>query len=164
MGLSGIGGLAAAAGILAGCAVVGLHGLEPGRSTEADVRRALGEPALALEGPAGTRSLAYPGGPGGTHTWMARIAPDGRLARLENGLTDDSRSRVTPGVTKEEVLRLIGPPWRTMDFPNKRQVAWDYRVRDTWGYLVDYSVMIDEQGRVAETVAARIDDGHDEAK
>ncbi len=63
-----------------------------------------------------------------------------------------------------QVLRLIGPPWRTMDFPNKRQVAWDYRVRDTWGYLVDYSVMIDERGLVAETVAARVDDGHDEAK
>jgi hypothetical protein len=164
MGLSGIGGVVAAAGILAGCAAIGVHGLEPGRSTEADVRRALGEPALALDGPGGTRSLAYPGGPGGTRTWMARLGPDGRLVQLEDALTDDSRSRVTPGITKEEVLRLIGPPWRTMDFPNKRQVAWDYRVRDTWGYLVDYSVMIDERGRVAETVAARLDDGHDEAK
>lgn len=164
MRLSGIGGLAAAAGFLAGCAAIGLHGLEPGRSTEADVRRALGEPALAFDGAAGARSLAYPGGPGGAHTWMAHLGPDGRLLRLENALTDDSRSRVTPGIAKEEVLRLIGPPWRTMDFPNKRQVAWDYRVRDTWGYLVDYSVMIDERGRVAETVAARVDDGHDEAK
>lgn len=164
MGLSGIGGVVAAAGILAGCAAIGVHGLEPGRSTEADVRRALGEPALVLDGAGGTRSLAYPGGPGGTRTWMARLGPDGRLVQLEDALTDDSRSRVTPGITKEEVLRLIGPPWRTMDFPNKRQVAWDYRVRDTWGYLVDYSVMIDERGRVAETVAARLDDGHDEAK
>lgn len=148
-----------AALLVAGCASFAYHGLEPGRSTEADVHRAFGEPAISLPGSGGSRQLAFPTGPAGTQTWMAFISPDGRLSRLEQALTEDNLQRVSSGITSEEVLRLIGPPWRRIEFPNKRQVAWDYRVQDAWGYLVDYSVMIDERGIVAETVRARLDGG-----
>lgn len=65
---------------------------------------------------------------------------------------------IEPGrTTAAEVLRVLGPPLRRVDFDNLGQVAWDYRGRDTWGYLVDFSVMVGRDGVVAGKVAARID-------
>ena len=60
------------------------------------------------------------------------------------------------GVAAEaDVLSLLGPPWRKVAFPNIGQTAWDYVMRDTWGYWVDASVMIDARGRVADVILIR---------
>ena len=160
-----IGILAAVSFLAAGCAAFGLYRLEPGRSTEGDVRSALGEPAMAFVEADGSRSLVFPQGPGGTHTYMANLAPDGRLTRLEQVLTEDRFRRIANGrTTRGEVERLIGPPWRTIDFPNKGQVAWDYRFQDTWGYLAEFSVMLDERGIVAETATVRFEKERGDSK
>ena len=146
--------------LLGGCAHFAMRGLSPGVSTEAQVRAALGEPSMVIAGAGGTRSLAYTTGPLGTQTWMARIGADGRLAVLEQVLSDEHTRFIVPRVTTaDEVLWRIGPPWRKVDFERQRQVAWDYRLQDSWGYYVDYSVMIDARGLVAETVHARIESG-----
>jgi hypothetical protein len=148
--------------LLAGCASLAMRDLSPGISTEAQVRAALGEPSMVIAVPGGAKALAYTTGPMGVETWMARIGADGKLAVLEQVLVEEQLRRIQPGVTTaDEVLRLIGPPWRKVDFERKRQVAWDYRLRDAWGYFVDYSVMLDAAGIVAETVHARIDGGRD---
>lgn len=130
----------------------------PAGTPEAQVRAAYGEPALVLSDPAGGKHLAYPRGPGGTETYMARIGPDGRLAAMEQVLTEAQFAKIRRGETsQDELLRLIGPPWRKIEFGNLRQVAWDYRFRDLWGYLADFSAMVDERGVVASTVTARIE-------
>lgn len=155
--LAAIGGAMA---LVAGCSIIGMYRLEPGKSTEADVRQALGEPARVYSGPDGSRQLAFPYGPAGTQTYMAFVAPDGRLARIEQVLSAEHLQRIATGsMTGEQLERLIGPPWRTTAFPNLRQVAWEYVIQDTWGYTVDLSVMIDERGIVAGTVYARRERG-----
>lgn len=144
------------AALLAGCAALGIAGLEPGRSTEADVRRALGEPARTWPAPDGSRLLAFPSGPAGTQTHMATLAADGRLLRLEQVLTEERIARISPGTTTAaELERLIGPPWRTIDFPNKSATAWDYVLQDIGGYLVDFSAMVGRDGVVTEKVYVR---------
>ena len=130
----------------------------PVGADEAQLRAALGEPALVLPDAAGGRLLAFPTGPQGTQTHMARLGPDGRLVAVEQVLDEDRFAMIQAGVTtQDELLRLIGPPWRRVDFPNLRQVAWDYRFVDAWGYLADLSVMLDERRRVAGKVTVRID-------
>lgn len=130
----------------------------PVGADEAQVRAAMGEPALALPDPDGGKHLVYPRGPGGTETHIARLGPDGRLRVLEQVLQESQFGKIRRGETTEaELLRLIGPPWRRIEFPNLGQVAWDYRFRDTWGYLADFSVMVDARGIVASTVTVRID-------
>lgn len=147
----------AAALALAGCSAMALHGLEPGRSTEGDVRRALGAPAREFAASDGVRRLVFPTGPQGTQTFIAVLGPHGRLTGLEQVLSEEFFRRIVPGrTTGEEVERLIGPPWRSFAFPNLRQTAWDYRFQDAWGYLADFSVMVDEHGIVAQTVAIRV--------
>ena len=148
--------------VLAACAALPGAGLKPGVSTESEVRAALGKPAVELAEPGGGRSLAYPTGPMGTQTFMARLGPDGVLRSLDQVLAQEYFAQLRPGkTTGAEVLRIIGPPWRRMDFPNKRQVAWDYVFQDSWGYVVDYSVMLDERGIVAEMAYVRRESGRD---
>jgi hypothetical protein len=149
-----------AAVLVAGCGIMGLARLEPGKSTEADVRQALGEPARVYPRPDGSRQLAFPRGPAGTQTYMAFVAPDGRLVRVDQVLAPEHLGRIAPGsMTSEQLELLIGPPWRIMAFPNLRRMAWDYVIEDTWGYTVDLSVMVDERGIVAGTVYARRERG-----
>jgi outer membrane protein assembly factor BamE (lipoprotein component of BamABCDE complex) len=71
---------------------------------------------------------------------------------------------IHPGMTREDVLRIAGPPDQTMPFPLSRTVAWDYRAYDTWGYLVEQSVTFDADGRVVSRFARRINDGGDHGK
>jgi hypothetical protein len=55
-----------------------------------------------------------------------------------------------------EVEKLLGPPRQRVRFQNLRATAWDYRFIDTFGYIVDFAVMIDDEGFVANTVTARL--------
>lgn len=130
--------------------------LRPGMS-EAEVVQALGRPALELREPDGSRHLAYPSGPFGLHTYMARIAPDGRLRTVEQVLDDSRFDAIRPGMTSDELLRHIGPPAERMRFDNLRQTSWDYRFRDTWGYIAILSVMVDDAGRVASRITQRLE-------
>ena len=37
-------------------------------------------------------------------------------------------------MTREDVLRLIGPPSDSAKFPRLDQVSWEYYFQDAWGY------------------------------
>ncbi len=138
--------------------------LAPG-TDEVQVRAALGPPALVLKDPSGGSHLAYPNGPLGLTTHMARIGPDGKLVLLEQVLDEDHFSRLKRGETTEaEVLRLLGPPAKRMEFPRLGQVAWDYRFMDAWGYLAEHSVMIDGRGVYVGSVTKRLNDGRSDTK
>lgn len=72
-------------------------------------------------------------------------------------LNDDIIARVVPGQSAQEITTLLGAPHRRVRFDNLKSTAWDYRYRDTWGYWVDFSVMIGDDGRVVNKVSVRID-------
>ena len=75
-----------AAVAIAACAHFGGPPLEPGVSTVADLQRSLGSPAMRWREADGGEQLAYPQGPMGVHTWMARTDAGGRLVSLDNVL------------------------------------------------------------------------------
>lgn len=143
------------AACLAGCAAG--PGLVPGASTEAEVRAALGRPAAEFPHDDGSRTLAYPYGPMGTQTYMADIGPDGRVRAIRQALNDETFQRISAGMSREEVLRLIGPPGETMRFPRLRQEAWEWRFVDTWGYEALFSVNFDDRGIAVSKFTRRIE-------
>lgn len=147
------------AGLLSGaCALIPGHDLVPGVSRETEVRAAFGTPGYEWVDTSGVRGLAFPRGPMGTETYVARLDRQGALVGVEQVLDEDHFRRIRVGeTTGEEVLRLIGPPSGRTAFPNKGQVAWDYRFQDTWGYQAYFSVLVDGRGVVAETVTTRIE-------
>ena len=145
---------------LAGCAAYtayGGAGLQPGSSTEAQVRATMGSPALAFANPDGTRLLAYPRGPLGTQTFMVDIDADGRLRAIRQVLNDDTFYRIQPGLTEEDILRMIGPPGDRMAFSLSGNYAWDYRFVDTWGYTAIFSVTFNRDHVVVSKISQRIE-------
>ena len=152
-----IAAIAMACCLLAGCASYSGAGLRPGESTEADVVAVMGRPALAFDGPDGSRRLAFPRGPLGTQTFMADVDRTGRLLAVTPVLNDDTFWRIQPGMKRGEVLRTIGPPGNTMAFPLSGNDAWDYRYMDTWGYLAIFSVTFDRNDTVVSKITQRIE-------
>ncbi|HXZ50050.1 MAG TPA: hypothetical protein VEG27_13585 [Usitatibacter sp.] len=144
---------------LAGCAAYSGAGLRPGSSTADDVRRQMGPPGLELAEPAGGRLLIYPKGPLGTQTFIARVDSHGMLESIDQVLDDSHFQAIHEGQTKDEVLRLIGPPGETMRFPTGN-LAWTYRYVDTWGYTSDFSVTFDPEGIVVSKIAVRLQRDH----
>jgi outer membrane protein assembly factor BamE (lipoprotein component of BamABCDE complex) len=78
-------------------------------------------------------------------------------------LTDDQLAAIQPGMTRDEVLRRLGPPVDTMKFPRSGTEAWDYMYQDTWGYLVRFSATFGPDGRVVSKIGHRLNDGGDHA-
>lgn len=125
-------GIATLAGALlaAGCAGFNPSSLQPGVSTLAQIEAALGAPAMVWKNPDGSAQLAYPFGPSGTQTVMVFVGADGKLQRITGVLNESQFRLVQPGMTKEQVVRILGPsgaPW-TQSFPRTNTVAW------TWLY------------------------------
>lgn len=142
---------------LAGCASYDGYTLRPGAATEDEVRRVMGPPAMEFRNPDGSRALVYPRGPLGTQTFMADVGSDGVLKVVRPVLTDDVFRRIQPGMRREDVLRLIGPPGDTMEFPRMAQESWEYRFMDTWNYLAIFSVNFDRDGLVVSKFTRRIE-------
>jgi len=142
---------------VAGCASYGGTSLSPGTSTEAEVRATMGAPASELPNEDGSRQLAYPRGPLGTETFMVTVGKDGVLREIRNVLTDQVFEDIRPGLTEKDVMRMIGPPAKTVEFPISSRHAWDYRYVDTWGYTADFSVTFDASGTAVSKSKARID-------
>lgn len=115
--------------LLAGCASYDGRGLRPGESRGEDVIALMGEPALRWQDADGARQFAYPRGPAGFHTYMVWLAPDGRLRTVENVLDQVHLAQVRPGMSKEQVLRTLGPPDERLNayFPARDELAWDWR-------------------------------------
>ncbi len=139
------------AGILSACAAIPKAG-----TLGIDARQQLGEPALIIQTAEGARWF-YTTGPLGTTTRAVDVNRAGRVTDARNVLVDDVIQTISTGLTADDVLLIIGPPHQRIRFDNLRATAWDYRYQDTWGYLVDLSIMIDDANRVTGRVAQRLE-------
>lgn len=143
--------------LVASCASYDGRGLRPGASSEAELRQVMGEPAMQFPNGDGSRRLAYPRGPLGTQTYMATVSRDGIVQSIEPVLDDGTFNAIRPGLTQDEVLRMIGPPRDTMTFPRQGHIAWDWKYQDTWGYPAIFSVTFDHDGRVVSKISQRLE-------
>src|SRR4051812_19922246 len=122
-----LGGVLAALALLAGCDNKRIEKLEEGVSTEADVRAAFGEPENVWDEPGGARTFEYNRNPAGHRNYMVTIGPDGRMSALRQVLTPQNFARVKPGLSMEQVRRMLGKPARRQEFALKGEQAWDWR-------------------------------------
>ena len=152
-------GLLASALVLAACA--GYSGnLKPGVSTLSEVVASLGEPAMRWKDADGREQLAYPHGPAGTQTFMAFIAPDGRLERIEGVLGMAHFARIEPGKSDQAaVLRLLGPsqPQWTAYFKARDELVWEWKFCDSWNQQAFFDVLFDATSGIVRTTYLRPD-------
>lgn len=109
--------------------------LQPGASREADVIAIYGQPQRTWPEADGGRTLEYSSQPMGRHAYMARVTADGRLLRIEDGLSPAGRARIEPGMTPEQVSRILGRERTRVFFRNSGEDVWDWTVEpDQAGY------------------------------
>lgn len=150
--------------LLAGCASYDGRGLLAGQSGEDEVLRIMGSPAWQGRDPDGSRLLAYPRGPMGVHTFMVRLGADGKLIRIENVLAPEFFARIEAGMSKEQVLKTLGPPqpaW-TVYFAARDELAWEWRYCDDWNQLARFNVLFDASREVVRSTLSLREDqtGH----
>jgi len=114
---------------LAGCANYGA-GLTPGQSSEIDVETLMGQPTAVKETKTGEKILWYSKLPYGRENYAALIDRQGTLLAFEQRLTDPFIARLQPNVsTADDIMDVLGPPFRRWKYPMKEMEAWEYPVR-----------------------------------
>lgn len=119
---------AASLALLAACAAPPETLLQPGRSTEADVRASQGTPTRVWPQADGGRTLQYATQPFGKTCWQFRIGADGRLLALHDALSSAAREQVVPGLTPEAVSRLLCAERRRETYALSGEEVWDWTV------------------------------------
>jgi hypothetical protein len=139
--------------LLAGCASFDGRGLMPGSSSAAEVESVMGVPAEKRQVANGETWYFYPRQPYGRMTFVARIAPDGRLIALEQRLTDENVAKIIPNTTRAEQVRdLFGPPWSTMQVARMDRDIWTWHMKRYGdpGIPVSLNVQLSPDGVVRE--------------
>lgn len=108
------------AALLVGCA--------PGGTPRDEVLRIMGPPTAIYTMPDGHQRLEYSRQPAGRQTFMVDLDAAGRMAHWENVLDENHFNAIPNGLTRDEVLRLIGPPTFTAIYHRPEPgFTWNYR-------------------------------------
>ena len=133
----------------AGCSHLGVGGFAPGVTTEAEVRAKLGAPGMSWAEPDGGRLLEYSGQPSGTFCHMILVGADGRVREIRQAFTEENFRRVVPGLTQDEVRRLLGRPEETLRFHLKPdEEVWSWRIEDTTEKTEHFNAYFGRDGRL----------------
>lgn len=117
---------AALAAALAGCAGYGPSAVAPGQ-TEGDVARSMGAPTGRYALPGGATRLEYARGPFGRHTYMIDLDASGRVVSWQQVLTEANFLRVNPGMSRQDLLLLLGRPGEVFQVPWQKGEVWNWR-------------------------------------
>ena len=125
---------------LIGCDQQRISELEEGVATEADVRARFGEPekiwdardmaSLPYPGVAaepGARTFEYNRQPAGNVNYMITIGSQGKMTSLRQVLTPQNFERVLPGMSMEQVRKMLGKPMKVTTYALKQETHYDWR-------------------------------------
>ncbi|MDR3452943.1 MAG: outer membrane protein assembly factor BamE [Rhodoferax sp.] len=133
---------------LVGCDQQRISELEEGVSTEADVRARFGEPEKIWEAPEGGRIFEYDRQPNGQKNYMITIGVDGKMSALRQVLTPENFAKVQPGMTMEDVRKLLGKPAKISPYALKQEVDYDWRYIQPPNTWMVFTVTFDPDDRV----------------
>ena len=131
--------------------------LKPGVSTASDVSAVMGKHTFEWKEPDGAVTWEFPRGPAGVVTYMIVIGPDGKLREIRQVLTDANFATLKPGMTGDEVRRVVGRPAETMKFANLGEDVWSWRYEpatgEQWMYHVHFNLADGKLKRTSRTQA-----------
>lgn len=111
----------------AGCDPQRISELQPGVSTEADVRDRFGVPENTWNEADGSRTFEYNRQPAGQVNYMIAIGPDGKLIAVRQVLTPENFAQVQPGMGMDSVRRLLGKAAKVVPYPLKGETHVQWR-------------------------------------
>ena len=141
---------------LVACDLQNIAELEPGVSTEADVREKFGQPEAVWDGEDGAQVYEYNRQPEGVVNYMITIGPDGRLLKISQVLTVENFARVQPGMSMEQVRRLLGKPRATTTYALKGETHYDWRFQPANSTeMLLFTAVFNSDLRVVRTMTGR---------
>lgn len=117
----------AALGMLQGCA--NFSSISPGDSAQTVADR-VGAPTTVWKNPDSSEVWEYPAGYFGVETFMIAIAPDRIVREVRQVLSEAYFSKVHPGMSREDVRRLLGNPREIWYFPPRDEESWTWRYQE----------------------------------
>lgn len=132
--------------------------LKPGVSTAAEVKRAMGEPTFEWKAPDGVVTWEYPRGPSGSVTYMVDLRPDGVLKEIRQVLKEEYFAKIRPGLSKDEVRRVLGRPAETMTFPLKKEEVWSWKFEQGSGEKWQFHAHFALDGRIVTATRNRVEE------
>jgi hypothetical protein len=137
--------------VLGGCDYVAEKEMKVGEATQEEVMTRMGQPTHIWPEPDGGKTLEMSRQPEGSQTYQVKISPDGKYLGMRNVLVDSMFEQVKPGMTPEQVRRLIGPPALKQEFKLKKETAQSYRFAPSPGRTEMFDVYYDLEGKVIRT-------------
>ncbi len=115
--------------------------LQPGVTTGAQVQQLYGPPSYVWPEADGGHTLEYATQPFGRTCYMVRVDAQDRLVNVRDALSPAERARVVPGMTPEQVTRMLGRERTRVFFRNSGEDVWDWNVPPEMnGYLRRFNV------------------------
>jgi hypothetical protein len=147
--------LTAMTALLAGCASFDGRGLVPGRSTEQEAVALMGPPAQVLPLADGGKAIYFSRMPEGRAVFEVRTNAQGVVASIEQKLTRQHIWEIANGAsTKDDVLRLFGPPGQRGYLSLSNREWWEYKYLDYQDLRILY-VQFSNDGIVREVLDLR---------
>jgi len=116
------------AAALPACDIVNLPEIKPGITTQAEVRARMGEPSFIHWNDDGSATWEYSRQPAGTNCYMISFGPNQVVSKMEQVLDDANYGKVRPGMSKDDVRRLLGAPGSKTPFTNLGEEIWEWRI------------------------------------
>ena len=156
---------------LTGCDQQHISELEEGVATEADVRARFGEPektwdaadmastplpraTLGVVAAPGARTFEYNRQPAGNVNYMITIGPDGKMSSLRQVLSPQNFKLVLPGMSVEQVRKLLGKPMKITPYALKQTTEYDWRYLGSPTVPYIFTTVFDADLRVVSTGSA----------
>lgn len=128
-----------------------------GHSTLAQIQALYGTPTRIWPEADGGQTLEYAKQPFGTHCYMLRFDAEGRLQDRRDGLAPAERARIVPGMSMEQVQRLLGRELTRMHFALSGEDVWDWNVDPPYAAMwMRFNVHF-KDGQVVKTTEILID-------
>ena len=106
-----------------------------GRTTLAEAQALYGTPSRIWPEADGGQTLEYASQPWGTHCYMLRFDDAGRLQARRDGLEPTERARIVPGMSIEQVQRLLGRERTRMHYGRSNEDVWEWNIEPTYAAM-----------------------------
>jgi SmpA / OmlA family len=146
--------LAAVLMAFAGCA--NFPAIAPGTSAQ-DLQARAGRPGHVWKNADGTETWEYRYGPAGWYTYMIDLGPDRAVRAVHQVLADEYFAKVSPGMSREQVRRLLGDPKEIARYAGQREEVWSWRFKEQAAWYRLFNVHFDESTGAVLRVS-RMDD------
>ncbi len=120
--------IAAIATILPGCDNIALQEIKPGVTSAVEVRAKMGNPGYEFRNEDGSVTWEYTRQPSGVHCYMISFGSDQIVRAVDQVLNEANYAKVQPGMTRDQIRRLLGQPARVETFNNLREEVWEWRI------------------------------------